>query len=188
MDLYFSKGLRAIWLGSEVGFCFWNWKVMHFNILIGLDLLEHLLMIEMQTTVDWRCRSGYWWEEVIVATLKLHSPPVLLPLINFEIKGSFFNNKSFLFCCVFVNFLCRLEVPNPTAQSCVIHYMWALEVYLFGKGKVSSLPFWFTNFRKNAKRWHSCPEQHLDLKEWGKNVGKLRQDHITGKRESINHD
>lgn len=124
MDLYFSKGLRAIWLRSEVGFCFWNWKVMHFNILLGLDSLEHLLvLIEMQVTGDWRCRSEYWWEELLVAILKLHSPPVLVPWINFDIKASVLDNISFLFCCVFVNFHCCLEFPNPTAQSCDALYV-----------------------------------------------------------------
>lgn len=45
MGLYFSKGLRAIWFISKVGFYLWNWKKMYFSILFVLDVHEHLLML-----------------------------------------------------------------------------------------------------------------------------------------------
>lgn len=45
----------------------------------------------------------------------------------------------------------------------------------------SSLPFGLQTLERMPRDDTQCPEQHLDLKEWGKNEGKSGQDHIIGK-------
>lgn len=149
-----------------VGFCFWNWKVMHFNILIALNLHGRLLVFAgLELSIRVFVREGHRTDpETSLASI----PAALDKLWS---KSFFLGWYSVLYYTVFLSAyiaVWNFPIPQHSLVGHVIHELW-------------KFTFRFTNLRKRPRDDTLGPEQHLGLKGWGKDEGISGQEHIMGK-------